>query len=69
MSSTSGQVLAGPNVDKVHVRFKLVDVLHTVIYFVGQMRLLGDPLSNICVHQYPENLDFLDSCGILHHLE
>ena len=49
----------------VHVYRELGDVLHTVIYLGGQTGLLVDPLAYARVHQYLENLDFSDSCGIL----
>jgi len=56
-----------PDVDKVHVHFKLGNMLHTFIDFNGQARLCANPLAHTCVHQYPKDLDAMDSSSVSCH--
>lgn len=58
------RVFVHPDLDKVHVYFKIGNMLHTFIDFVRQAWLLINPLEHIHIHQYPKDLDPLDSSSI-----
>lgn len=53
-----------PDVNKMHVHFKLNNMLHAFIDSIGQEGLLVNPLVHIHVHQYPKDFDVLDSSNV-----